>query len=91
MQSMIVLLMIFLVSCKSHTIVDVQMCDVSFVKDRCRCRLVNLNTLEAKSEAVNYEITHCEEISGFFLNDVAVEIKPKVKAKMKYCQDAIDD
>ena len=90
MKIMMILLTIFLVSCQAPVIKDVVMCDVSFTKDRCRCRVVNLNTLEAISEAVNYDITHCEEIAGFYLNDIAQEIKPKVKAKIRFCESQND-
>ena len=41
MKIMIMLLMICLSSCKYHVI-----CDASFVKDRCRCRCINTDTLK---------------------------------------------
>lgn len=86
MRNMMLLWMILLPNCKSPIIRDTEMCDISFLRDRCRCRLVDLNSLEVKSEAQNYELTYCEGFAGFKLEDIAEEIKPKTKAKIRHCE-----
>lgn len=88
MRTMIVLLMIFSSSCKSPVIRDVEMCDISFSFNRCRCRMVDLNTLKSKSEPINYDLEYCEGFAGFRLEDIAEEIVPKVKAKVRICEDS---
>lgn len=82
----IALLMIFFSSCRTPVIKDVEMCDVSFTFNRCRCRVVDLNTLKNVTFPQNYDIAHCEGIAGFRLSDIVGEIIPKVRAKVKMCQ-----
>lgn len=75
---------------KKQEIKAIEMCDVSFQFERCRCRLFDLNAWEALSEADNRPIEYCEGIAGFKLEDIAVEVRPKIKAmyrlKENLCQ-----
>lgn len=78
--------------------------DFSFKFNRCRARCLDPNTWAAlplnKCKADfpdategeftrNYPIDKCEGLSGFFIEDVVVEIRPKLKAlntiKKDYC------
>lgn len=78
--------------------------DISFQFERCRARCLDPNTwqalelkecLEAFPDAKegefsrNYPLVKCEGLAGFFIDDIATEIRPKVKAlnsiKKDYC------
>jgi hypothetical protein len=88
----ILLLTTFLTSCRSvqtqmvctelkkQEINPIEMCDVSIKFNRCRCRLFDLNSWTAKGEAVDHDLQHCDGIAGYRLNDIAVEVRPKIKA-----------
>lgn len=91
MRNMMMLLMIFLVSCKTPMIKEVEMCDIRFDDNpRCRCRMVDLNTLKATTEPINRDIYYCDGFAGFSLEDIAEEIIPKTKAKIRFCEDLAD-
>lgn len=104
------LLMIFLASCKtriicsqikSNTIKPIALCDLSLQFNRCRCRCFNPNTWSEVNDNLcswkyeepfkkgDYPIDYCEGIAGFFIEDIAREVKPKVKnlnrIKSDYC------
>lgn len=79
--------------------------EVSFQFNRCRARCLDPNTWQAlplkncKDEfpdaeddeeiARNYPLAKCEGLAGFFVEDIATEIRPKVTAlnqiKKDYC------
>lgn len=93
MKSLIILLlMTFLAGCRSverrlvcselkrQEFKPLELCDISFKFSRCRCRLYDLNTHNALSEAVNHPIEYCDKLSGFAVEDFAIEIGPKIKA-----------
>lgn len=82
---MIASLMIFFTSCNPRIGVK-RMCDISFQFDRCRCRDYDVDRLRAVSEAVNYPIEECEGVTGFFIDDVAKDILPKVKYHIRKCR-----
>lgn len=98
----IVLLTTFLASCRSierrmicselatHKIKPVEMCDINIKFDRCRCRQFDINSWEALSEPVNHPLEYCDKLVGFNISDIALEIKPKIKAmnrlKENLCQ-----
>jgi hypothetical protein len=76
---------------ETHKINPIKSCDVSFKFNRCRCRCFDFNTWERLdwkkcgveeegSEPISYPIESCEGISGFFLDEAAVEIRPNIKA-----------
>lgn len=83
---------------KAATIKNLPLCDISFQFNRCRCRCFNINTyttVEPEAcgddfEAGDYPITYCESLSGFFVEDWAVEIRPKIRRldriKGDYCR-----
>ena len=94
-KSMTMLLMIFSVaiSCRSldrqiicgqikkHEIKPHQLCDISFSKNRCRCREFDFNKWKELSEPTNYPLSYCEGIAGFFIDpDIALDIRPQVRA-----------
>jgi predicted alpha/beta superfamily hydrolase len=99
---MIALLMIFSGSCQTvnqkvvcsqirkHEIPVVKMCDISFKFNRCRCRNFDLNSWNAVGEAENLPLEQCEGVAGFFVEDIAVKIRPNIKAmyrlKENLCQ-----
>jgi hypothetical protein len=88
----ILLLTTFLASCRSvqtqmvcnelrnQQIKPVEMCDISFKFNRCRCRMFDINSWNALSEAVDHPLNYCDGIAGFRLEDIATEIRPKIKA-----------
>ena len=98
----IVLLTTFLVSCRSierrmicseldnYQIKPIEMCDINIKFYRCRCRQFDFNSWEALSEPINHPLEYCDKLVGFNINDIAVEIKPKIKAmyrlKENLCQ-----
>jgi hypothetical protein len=78
--------------------------DISLQFARCRARCLDPNTWEAlplknckeafpdageEELARNYPLAKCEGLAGFFVEDIATEIRPKVKAlnqiKKDYC------
>lgn len=63
-----------------HEIKPVKACDISFKFNRCRCRDFDFNKWEALSAPVDLPLEACEGISGFYLTDAAVEIRPQIKA-----------
>lgn len=65
---------------KKQEIKPLELCDISFKFNRCRCRSYDLNTHRELSEAVNHPIEYCDKIAGFAVEDFAVEIGPKIKA-----------
>ncbi|MCK5608303.1 hypothetical protein KAR91_40855 [Candidatus Pacearchaeota archaeon] len=93
----IMLLMTLWVSCQGPQLKPRISCDVSFTKNRCRCRCYDLEKLEttkpercnidSESNAWNLAIEECEGISGLYLDDIAVHVKPKLKEKIQYYKD----
>lgn len=99
---MIALLMTFLTSCRSiqrtlvcnelqnHKINPVTLCDISIKFDRCRCRTFDVNSWNSLSEAENFPLSHCDGLAGFKVDEIAGEIRPKIKAmyrlKENLCQ-----
>ncbi len=87
---------------KSATIKPIVLCDLSMQFNRCRCRCFNANRwAEVEDRACkwrypepfkkgDYPIDYCEGIAGFYLEDIAQEVKPKVKKlsriKTDYCR-----
>jgi hypothetical protein len=76
--------------------------DISFQFDRCRGRCFDLNEWKALpmnmcagmesyalAESINLPLESCEGIAGFTIEDMAVEIRPKIKKldaiKKDYC------
>lgn len=96
-KTMITLLTIFLVSCPGPQIKPRLMCDISFQFNRCRCRCYDLEKLketepekcgiDSENKKWNEEIEFCEGISGFYLEDIATHIIPKIKEKKQYIKD----
>lgn len=89
---MIALSMIFLASCRTtlvcnelrrQEIKDIEMCDINIKFDRCRCRMFDFNEWEATSEAVNHPLSYCDKLVGFNIEDIATEVKPKIKAMFR--------
>jgi hypothetical protein len=65
---------------KKQQIKPVEMCDISFTFNRCRCRMFDMNKWAALTKPVDHDIGYCDGIAGFRLNDEAIEIRPKIKA-----------
>lgn len=71
----------------SARIENMRLCDLSLQFNRCRCRCFNINEFKTVEDAAcgedfqggNHPIDYCEGISGFFVEDWAKEMKPKVK------------
>lgn len=88
----ILLLMSSLTSCRSferqvicqqiaeHQIKPVQLCDISFQFNRCRCRNFDFNSWTALDKPVDHPLEYCEGIAGFPLETIASDIRPNVKA-----------
>ena len=72
---------------RTATIEALPLCDISFKFNRCRCRCFNLNNFSNVDDVAcgegfksgNYDLEYCEGISGFYIEDWALEVKPKVK------------
>lgn len=102
MRIMIMLLMVLLSSCKvnqkivcsqirSAKIKAMPICDISFEKNRCRCRCFNLTEYKIEKDDMcnwsdgsdfksgNYNIQTCEGIAGFFVEKWSSEVGPKFK------------
>jgi hypothetical protein len=104
-------LMTFLSSCrdqiicsqiKSAEIKPIELCDISFKFNRCRCRCFNVNSWETLPmnkcsgtgqdlpDTIDFPIESCDGVAGFYVNDMAVEIRPKIKElntiKGDYCK-----
>ena len=94
---MIGLLTIFSISCKGPKIKPKIMCDISFEFERCRCRcydLMNIKTtspkrcnVESEEDNWNLPIESCDEISGFFIQDLAKKIIPKARKIKRHYDD----
>lgn len=99
----ILLLTTFLGSCRSvqtsvicseirnQEINPVELCDISFQFLRCRCRQFDMNSWASTSEAVDYPLEHCDGMAGFKLDDMALEIRPKVKALYRLKENLCND
>lgn len=109
-RNTILLLMIFLTSCRSveqrvvcselrkQEILPTEMCDIkieldafdNLVEARCRCRQFDMNSWTALTEPVNQPLSYCNNIAGYRLEAIALDIRPKVKAmyrlKENLCQ-----
>jgi len=91
------LLTIFSISCKGPKIKPKIMCDVSFEFERCRCRcydLMNIKTtspercdVESNEENWNLPIEYCDEITGFYAEDLAKKIIPKARKIKRHYDD----
>jgi hypothetical protein len=44
----------------------------------------------ALDDPVNFPLEKCEGIAGFFLDDISTEVIPKIKAKIRWCEDQSD-
>jgi len=83
----------------SATIKPIVLCDLSMQFNRCRCRCFNLNAWDEVEDKAckwahdepfkkgDYPIDYCEGIAGFYLEDIAREVKPKVKKLSKIKSD----
>jgi len=86
----------------SAKIVPILLYDISFKFDRCRVRCFDFNSwatlplnkcvgMELRTEegAINLPLENCEGLSGFSINDMAYELRPKIKKldqiKKDYC------
>jgi hypothetical protein len=65
---------------KNHQVPQNMFCDVSFKFNRCRCRQFDMNEWEAVGDPIDYPIEECEGIAGYFLEDIARDVRPNVKA-----------
>jgi len=86
---------------KANFIKPIPICDISLQFNRCRCRCFNPNTWSEIKDSFcswhhnepfkkgDYPIDYCEGIAGFYIEDIALEVKPKVKnlarIKSDYC------
>jgi hypothetical protein len=78
-------------------IAPLPLCDISFQFKRCACRCFDLNEFKTVDDmqcgggfsSGNFSLETCEGLSGFFIEDMALEIKPKIKQlnmiKSDYC------
>jgi hypothetical protein len=76
---------------RANFIKPIPLCDISMQFNRCRCRCFSpSNWSEADDKLCSwrypepfrkgdYPIDYCEGMAGFFLEDIALEVKPKVK------------
>ena len=82
---------------RSATIKPLPLCDISFQFNECYCRCFDLNNFKEVNENKctwkygdfkegSYPLETCEGLSGFYVNDWAVEVKPKIKklSRIKY-------
>lgn len=81
---------IFLTTSCNDKIEPQRLCSVSFQFNQCNCRLYDLERLKAISEPEILPIEECEGYTGFYVDALAKEILPKVKAKIRYCEDLSD-
>lgn len=56
----------------------VELCDISFKYNRCRCRMIDFQTQEAVTDAANYPIERCDGGIVYHVDDYAIEIQPKL-------------
>lgn len=81
---------------KASKIKPLVLCDLSVSLNRCRCRCFDFNKWDTIADnkctwkngvfkSGDYPLYTCDKISGFFLDDMATEVKPKVRklAKIK--------
>lgn len=77
------------------------LCDISFQFNRCKCRCFDFNNWSEIDDRAckwrygdfssgEYPLEACEGIAGFFVDDIAVEVKPKVKKLAKLKADLCD-
>lgn len=87
---------------KSAIIRPLPLCDISFQFNRCRCSCFDINKFQSVNDNActwpdgnefksgDYPIKTCEGVSGFFNEDWAIEVRPKIKklARLKedYCK-----
>ena len=86
----------FLIGCKG-TIKPKILCDVSFQSNRCRCtcydseKLQSTDPIKCKIESEewtwNSPLEVCEGITGFYIEDIAEHIIPKINEKKQYIKD----
>ena len=77
------------------------LCDISLQFNECYCRCFDLNNWQEVADNAckwkygsfkkgSYPLKTCEGLAGFFLEDMAQEVKPKVKKlskiKSDYCR-----
>jgi hypothetical protein len=60
-------------------------CDISFQFNRCRCRCFDLDQFQTVDDKFcsdfrsgDYPLEYCEGLSGFFIEDMAINIKPNI-------------
>jgi hypothetical protein len=94
-RSTILLLTLFLSSCLTCPKIKPRVsCDVSFQFDRCRCRCFDISKVKAvdsklcgvdwNSDVKDFPLQSCEGIAGFYLEDIAIHIKPEA-LELKQC------
>lgn len=76
---------------KSSKLKPMPLCDISFAKDRCRCRCFSFTDYREVDDenckwpddsiffSGDYEIETCEGIAGFFVEEWAREVRPKIR------------
>ena len=82
----------------SANIKPIPICDLSLQFNRCRCKCFDPNKWLPTDDIYcshngesfksgSYPIDYCEGIAGFFLEDIATEVKPKIKKLAKIKSD----
>jgi len=85
LRNIIKLCLIFLIlsSCAKVKIAPKRFCTVSFQFTTCTCRMFDPNTWEALENSMEYPLGYCEGISGFYTEDWAVELLPKLRYRAR--------
>ena len=86
---------------RSAEVKALPLCDISLQFNQCFCRCFDLNKWREVSDNSckwkygdfkngSYPLKTCEGLSGFFIEDMALEVKPKIKKlskiKSDYCR-----
>lgn len=72
---------------RSAKIKSLPYCDISFKKNRCRCRCFNLTSYKVVDDIQcgedfktgNYELETCEGVGGFLVEEWAKDVRPNIK------------
>lgn len=92
MKSIMMLLTILSISScasiKRPVIKPSMLCDISIKHKRCRCRLYDLNNMEAIEEPEDFPVEQCEGITGFYIEELAQDILPKLRWNKRLCDDS---
>ena len=82
---------LFLILCSSCVNIPVmQRCHVSFVFNKCRCGMYDMNLDEFVTIPQDYPLSHCNNLVGFSYEDWQVELSPRLKEicrKRGKCKD----